>query len=126
MKLESNKWYSVSEHKLLAEEIEGRIMLRELYDGSFQVAVIDGCEFRQTYQWLFVPEVVRYCFVDLPEEQLMELDGVKGTILYNTAKDEHEIYLEFGNMKIQSKRNYHTRSEAIHAANEFISRIKGG
>jgi hypothetical protein len=133
MKLESNKWYSVSEHKLLAEEIEGRIVLSVHNDGATVQFPQDfsAKEVAERIMYVHNP-ATRYILLDLPEEQLMDLDGVKGKIevgircLIVRYEKPSKVMPGFNEFNLNLYSYDTSRSEAIHAANEFISRIKGG
>lgn len=131
MKLESNKWYAVSEHKLEKEEIEGRIVF-ELYKGPDDRLCGNAYHPESSMPTRTIEEMASttyptVCYmlmpVYLPEEQPLELDGAKPEI-WEVTEAWRVQYGDMSKFGRQLAFLGKTRPEAIHNANEFIRRVK--
>ena len=120
-RLESFVWYKSAEHKLQAEEIEGRIVIEHFHNNgefyySYEPALYSSEQaIRSMYRGTKF-DCDQYMLIDPApvEEEPMEFDGKKPEINELESGDWCAIWNPEDNVKYKSK------PEAIHAWNEWV------
>lgn len=127
MTIESGKWIESSDHRLEADEIQGRTVV-EKNKRSFVVWTPDGSPERITFGMYGIGfPAIRYCLIDPPTEEPMELYGVKPEVKSTIGEYFYCVYgKQSGSPDIWFMESpvYETRAAAIRSWNEFVSRLK--